>query len=153
MNYASVDLYVFTIIIAVIIVRIGCFLFGTKEPTFGLETTFFTGMNLGDGLKRHPVMLDEMGFMLVILMIFRLLKSKELINCYRFKLFKVLGFLFRFMVQFIKPYHPIFLNLSSIQWCALIILCIIGSFLLGILEHYFKLCNHLFYYIKPTNAM
>ena len=120
MNYASVDLYVFTIIIAVIIVRIGCFLFGTKEPTFGLETTFFTGMNLGDGLKRHPVMLHEMGFMLVLLIIFRFLKTKELINGDRFKLFKVLYFLFLFMVQFIKPYHPIFLNLS-IQWCALII--------------------------------
>ena len=76
MNYDSGNLYVFTIIIAVFIVRINCFLFGTKEPTFGLETTFFTGMNLGDGLKRNPVMLDEMGFMLVILMIFRLLKTK-----------------------------------------------------------------------------
>ena len=122
MNYASVDLYVFTIIIAVIIVRIGCFLFGTKEPTFGLETTFFTGMNLGDGLKRHPVMLHEMGFMLVLLIIFRILKNKELINGDRFKLFMILYFLFRFIIKFIKPYHPIFLNLSSIQCSALIII-------------------------------
>ena len=122
MNYASVDLYVFTIIIAVIIVRIGCFLFGTKEPTFGLETTFFTGINLGDELKRHPVMLHEMGFMLVLLIIFRFLKTKELINGDRFKLFMILYFLFRFIIKFIKPYHPIFLNLSSIQCSALIII-------------------------------
>ena len=120
-NIASGDLYVFPIIIAVFIGRIGCFLSGTKEPTFGIETTFFTGMNLGDGLKRHPVMLYEMVFMLVLLIIFRLLKTKELINGDRFKFFMILYFLFRFMVEFIKPYHPIFLNLSSIQWSALII--------------------------------
>lgn len=133
-NIASGDIYVIPIIVAVFIGRIGCFLSGTKEPTFGLETTFFTGMNLGDGLKRHPVMLYEMGFMLLLLMIFRLIKNIQLLNGDRFKLFMVLYFVFRFFIEFIKPYHSIFLNLSSIQWSALIIFVYYYKFLIRIVR-------------------
>lgn len=118
---ASGDLYVIPIIAALFIGRIGCFSMGIAEPTYGNETIFFTGMNLGDGLRRHPVALYEMLFMILLFIFFQSIKNKKLINGDRFKLFMVLYFLFRFLVEFIKPYEPLFLNLSSIQWSSVFI--------------------------------
>ena len=118
---ASGDLYVIPIIAALFIGRIGCFSMGIAEPTYGNETTFFTGMDLGDGLLRHPIALYEMLFMILLFIFFQKIKNKTLINGDRFKLFMVLYFLFRFLVEFLKPYEPLFLNLSSIQWSAIFI--------------------------------
>jgi len=118
---ASGDIYVIPIIIALFIGRIGCFLMGIDEPTYGIETNFFMGMDLGDGLNRHPVALYEMIYLLLMFMLFLAIKNKHLVNGDRFKLFMLLYFLYRFLVEFIKPYQPLFLNLSSIHWSALFI--------------------------------
>ncbi len=120
-NIASGDIYVIPIIIAIFIGRIGCFLAGIAKPTFGIETTFFMGMNLGDGKLRHPVALYEMIYMVLLFVLFSKLKIKPMKNGERFKLFMVLYFLYRFAIEFIKPYHPLFLNLSSIQLSAIFI--------------------------------
>ncbi len=128
--FASGDIYVIPIIIAVFIGRIGCFLSGIAEPTFGIETTFFMGMNLGDGKLRHPVALYEMIYMVFLFALFYKLKSKSLDNGERFKLFMVLYFLYRFAVEFIKPYHPIFLHLSSIQWSSIFIFVYYWKFMI-----------------------
>ncbi|MFC3559726.1 prolipoprotein diacylglyceryl transferase family protein [Pedobacter jamesrossensis] len=120
-NIASGDLYVTPIIIALIIGRIGCFSMGIDEPTYGLPTTFFVGMDLGDGIKRHPIMFYEILFLIALLMFFSFLKNKVMLNGDRFKLLMVLYFLFRFLIEFLKPYESLFLNLSSIHWSALFI--------------------------------
>jgi prolipoprotein diacylglyceryltransferase len=139
---ASGDIYVIPIVVALFIGRIGCFSMGIAEPTFGNETTFFAGMNLGDGIKRHPVALYEMGFMFVLFILFQFLKNKYLINGVRFKLFMVLYFLYRFSVEFIKPYHPLFLHLSCIQWSSL--------FIFG---YYWKFLLRLYYYLKNNSNL
>ncbi len=131
-NIASGDIYVVPIIAALFIGRMGCFSMGIAEPTFGNETTFFTGINLGDGLKRHPVALYEMWFMVFLFILFQLLKNKSLINGDRFKLFMVLYFSYRFLVEFTKPYQPLFLHLSSIHWSALFIFGYYWKFLLSL---------------------
>ncbi|SFA47358.1 Prolipoprotein diacylglyceryltransferase [Pedobacter suwonensis] len=120
-NIASGDVYVIPILVALIIGRIGCFSMGIDEPTYGIPTRFFMGMDLGDGIPRHPIMLYEMIYLVLLIFLFNGLKHKELINGDRFKLFMVLYFLFRFLIEFIKPYHSLFLNLSSIHWSALFI--------------------------------
>jgi len=134
---ASGDLYVIPIIVALFIGRIGCFSMGIDEPVYGVETKFFTGMDLGDGLMRHPIILYEMIFLLSLLLVFYLIRKKVMLNGDRFKLFMVLYFLFRFFIEFLKPYHPLFLNLSSIHWSALFILCYYYKFLYR-LTHLFK---------------
>ena len=118
---ASGDLYVLPILVALFIGRIGCFLMGVEEPTFGIKTNFFMAMDLGDGIKRHPVALYEMIYLVILLLLFQSIKNKDLINGDRFKLFMVLYFLYRFLVEFIKPYQPLFLNLSSIHLSAILI--------------------------------
>lgn len=135
---ASGDLYVIPIIVALFIGRIGCFSMGIAEPTYGNETTFFMGMNLGDGLQRHPVALYEMLFMILLFVLFQSTKNKNLINGDRFKLFMVLYFLFRFLVEFLKPYQPLFLNLSSIQWSSILIFIYYWKFLYRIFACKYK---------------
>jgi prolipoprotein diacylglyceryltransferase len=131
---ASGDIYVFPIIIAVFIGRIGCFISGVKEPTFGIETTFFTGIDLGDGLLRHPVALYEMVYMIFLFIVFKQIKNKSFENGNRFKLFMILYFLYRFLVEFIKPYHPLFLHLSSIHWSAIFIFMYYYRFIIRIIK-------------------
>lgn len=132
---ASGDIYVIPIIVALFIGRIGCFSMGIAEATYGIETTFFTGMNLGDGKLRHPVALYEMIYMVLLYLLFKRLKSKEMVNGDRFKLFMVLYFLYRFLVEFIKPYESLFLHLSSIQWSALFMFIYYYKFILRLFSH------------------
>jgi prolipoprotein diacylglyceryltransferase len=65
-NNSTGDLFVYPIILALIAGRIGCFSMGVYEETYGLSTSFITGMNLGDGVSRHPVALYEILFLLLL---------------------------------------------------------------------------------------
>ncbi|WP_316794469.1 prolipoprotein diacylglyceryl transferase [Pedobacter frigoris] len=136
-NTASGDIYVIPIIVALFIGRIGCFSMGIDEPVYGVPTSFFMGMDLGDGIKRHPVALYEMIYMLLLLLLFYSIRKKQMLNGDRFKLFMVLYFLYRFLIEFIKPYHPLFLNLSSIHWSALFIFLYYYKFINRILKKRF----------------
>ena len=120
-NIASGDIYVVPILAALFIGRIGCFSMGIDEPTYGIPTQLFSGMDLGDGIKRHPIMLYEMLYLIALFFVFRSIRNQNLPNGDRFKLFMVLYFLFRFLIEFIKPYQPLCLALSSIHWSALLI--------------------------------
>ncbi len=132
---ASGDVYVLPIITALFIGRIGCFSMGIAEPAYGIETHFFTGMDLGDGKLRHPVALYEMVFMVALFILFRKIKNVDLINGDRFKLFMVLYFLYRFCVEFIKPYEPLFLNMSSIQWSSIFIFIYYYKFIIRLTQY------------------
>jgi prolipoprotein diacylglyceryltransferase len=132
---ASGDIYVIPIIVALFIGRIGCFSMGTAEPTYGVETSFILGMDLGDGKLRHPVMLYEMMYLVLLFILFQAIKNKTMVNGDRFKLFMLLYFSYRFLVEFIKPYHPLFLDLSSIQWSALFVLVYYYKFILRLIRY------------------
>lgn len=132
---ASGDIYVIPIIVALFIGRIGCFSMGVAENTYGVETHFIFGMDLGDGKLRHPVALYEMAYMVLLFGLFQKIKNVQLRNGDRFKLFMVLYFLYRFAVEFIKPYHPLFLGLSAIQWSALFIFGYYYQFILRLIRY------------------
>jgi len=132
---SSGDLYVIPILIALIIGRMGCFSMGIAEPTYGIETQFFTGMNLGDGKLRHPIMLYEMGFCFALLLLHpKIKKLNNLQNGDVFKLFILLYFSFRFCMEFLKPFYPVFLGLGIIHWCGIFIWVYYFPFLKRILN-------------------
>ena len=73
-------------------------------------------MNLGDGLKRHPVTLYEMVFGLFLwIFIESLTRKGELRTGAAFKLFMIFYLAFRFFLDFIKPHYSLVLGLSTIQ--------------------------------------
>jgi phosphatidylglycerol:prolipoprotein diacylglycerol transferase len=114
---SSGDLFTFPIIAGIVIGRIGCFLSGINEFTYGRETSFMTGMDLGDGVLRHPTSLYEIVF-LVLLFIF--LKKNESYTKVEsgllFKVFMIAYFGFRFFIEFLKPNVFYVFGLSCIQW-------------------------------------
>ncbi|MCB0647869.1 MAG: prolipoprotein diacylglyceryl transferase [Saprospiraceae bacterium] len=119
---SSGDLFTYPIILGIIIGRIGCFLYGVKEFTYGKATTAFTGMDLGDGLNRHPIALYEIVYLLALFLILPRLRSfTEKENGLLFKIFMIAYFGFRFFIEFLKPNVFFVIGLSSIQW--LCILC------------------------------
>ena len=113
------DVYVYPILVALIIGRIGCWLTGIADGTYGIETQFFMGMDLGDGLKRHPTSLYEIIFSIGLMYLFYKIKNIKLNEGDRFKIFMVLYFLFRFCIEYIKPRHQLFYGLNSIQWSSI----------------------------------
>lgn len=118
---SSGDLFVFPIILGIFIGRIGCFLSGVNEFTYGNETTFFMGMDLGDGVLRHPTSLYELVFLILLFIILKQVKqTPKLSNGDLFKLFMIFYFGFRFFIEFLKPNVFYLLGLSTIQ-----ILCLI----------------------------
>ncbi len=118
---SSGDLFTFPIILGIFIGRIGCFLSGVNEFTYGKETASFLGMDLGDGILRHPTSLYELFFLIFLFFgLKRLQKKTTLKNGDLFKWFMILYFSFRFFIEFIKPNVFYLFGFSSIQ-----ILCII----------------------------
>jgi phosphatidylglycerol:prolipoprotein diacylglycerol transferase len=118
---SSGDLFTFPIIVGIFIGRIGCFLKGTQEFTYGSETNFITGMDLGDGLLRHPTSLYELVF-LILLFVFLKNRSSALKeeSGLLFKIFMIAYFGFRFFIEFLKPNVFFVFGLSSIQWLCII---------------------------------
>ena len=118
---SSGDLFTFPIILGIFIGRIGCFLSGIKEFTYGNETASLFGMNLGDNIMRHPVALYELVFLVVLFFSLKKIKAiKVLSNGVLFKYFMISYFTFRFFIEFLKPNVFYVIGLSTIQ-----ILCII----------------------------
>jgi len=113
---ASGDLFVYPFILALIIGRVGCFSMGIYEETYGTETNFITGMDLGDGKLRHPVTLYEIIFLILLWICLKQASKKiSLQPGAIFKIFMISYLLFRFLVDFIKPHYTFNIGLSAIQ--------------------------------------
>ncbi|MGC2830487.1 MAG: prolipoprotein diacylglyceryl transferase family protein [Candidatus Acidiferrum sp.] len=115
------DLFALPLVIGLAIGRIGCFLTGLDDHTFGIHTTLPWGVDFGDG-PRHPTQLYEIAFVLILgAFLWHLL-----IHPHRegdlFKGFMVGYFGWRIAVDFLKPDVRVFLRLSSIQWACMAML-------------------------------
>ena len=119
---SSGDLFTYPLILAMMIGRIGCFSSGLNEETYGVATNSFLGIDLGDGLYRHPVTLYEIGYLgLLWVVLVAIERNIRLVNGYRFQFFMIAYLAFRFLLDFIKPHYVYFGGLGTIQLC-----CVIG---------------------------
>ncbi|MFD2673482.1 prolipoprotein diacylglyceryl transferase [Marinicrinis sediminis] len=124
LNYSrsTGDAMVLPLIVGMSIGRIGCFLSGVTDRTYGNPTSFPTGMDLGDGILRHPTSLYEIVFLLS-LGLFLSLTSRYQPFQYegaRFQWF-MLGYLsYRLLIDFIKPTFTAYGPFTSIQLAALL---------------------------------
>ena len=116
------DLYVYPLIIAISVGRVGCFLMGADDGTWGNKAIGLFAMDSGHGELRYPTPLFEIVFLILLGLILRLFQSRQnLINGLLFKLFILSYCGFRFCIEFIKPvtvWPP--LNLSMIQMVAML---------------------------------
>jgi prolipoprotein diacylglyceryltransferase len=128
-SHSTGDLFVFPLIVGMSLGRVGCFLTGLPDHTYGNFTSLPWGVDFGDG-PRHPTQLYEIAFLLLlgIALIFR--TRRPFPSGRLFRLFLAGYLLFRFAIEFIKPrYHPYF-GLSAIQVsCAAGLACLAATML------------------------
>ncbi len=61
------DLYAIPLAFGIAIGRIGCFLTGLADNTYGVATGLPWGVDFGDGIRRHPTQLYEIVFLLALI--------------------------------------------------------------------------------------
>jgi prolipoprotein diacylglyceryltransferase len=119
------DLFAIPLCAGIAIGRVGCFLAGLQDDTFGVETTLPWGVDFGDGVARHPVQIYEFIWLgLIALWLWRLSQRPHREGDL-FKTFMVAYFTFRLIVEFIKPGTPIailIIGLTAIQWACVAML-------------------------------
>jgi phosphatidylglycerol:prolipoprotein diacylglycerol transferase len=94
---------------AIAVGRIGCFLAGLDDMTYGTPTTLPWGVDFGDGIKRHPVQFYEAVTMAVFLAVFIALvrRGNESVLRSGFYLFVGIYAAQRFVWEFLKPYGTV----------------------------------------------
>ena len=117
------DNFCFPAILGIIIGRLGCFLEGADDGTWGNPTSFILGIDGGDGTLRHPTPLYEIMVLSFIWLLLLFIKRKiRLAEGGLFKIFMVLYLSWRLSIEFIKPVYLIEpIGLSAIQ-----IACVMG---------------------------
>ncbi len=120
-KHSSGDLITYPFILALIVGRIGCFSMGVYEQTYGTPTRLPWGINLGDGIVRHPVCLYEIVFLALLWLSLQSLEKRYLLaDGARFKLLMIAYLFFRLLLDVIKPHVDVVVGLSTIQMAALL---------------------------------
>lgn len=123
-TYSSGDMIAYPLMLGMAIGRIGCFTSGVHEATFGIITDFPLSMDLGDGMRRHPVTLYEIAYLGLLALVLKSVQRKgQLKDGFLFQLFMVAYLIFRLLLDFIKPHTCLLWSLGSIQ-----IACLMGLF-------------------------
>lgn len=132
------DLYAIPLALGIAIGRLGCFLSGLDDNTYGTPTTLAWGVDFGDGVPRHPTQLYEVVFLLALIpLLYHILERvseqerREVPRAANacvfvagdaFKIFMASYAGFRLFADFLKPYARLFLDLGAIQWASVLIL-------------------------------
>jgi prolipoprotein diacylglyceryltransferase len=118
------DLMVLPLAAGMALGRVGCFLAGLHDDTYGLPTTLPWGVDLGDGLARHPSAVYEivfLGGLAAALHARRAVLAQ--VPGLQFKLFLSAYLLWRLLGDGLKPVRvPYALGLSGIQWVCIVAL-------------------------------
>ncbi len=108
------------IILGMAIGRIGCFMTGLDDHTYGTPTGWVTGIDFGDGVSRHPTQLYEIAFLLLLGSCLLGVKNRmRLPDGAVFQLFMTGYLAFRLGIDFIKPTPHPYLGLNNIQLACL----------------------------------
>jgi phosphatidylglycerol:prolipoprotein diacylglycerol transferase len=117
---ATGDLFVFPLIFGMAAGRVGCFLTGLDDHTYGTPTTLPWGIDFGDHVLRHPTQLYEIAFLAVLGLLLWNVRSANRREGALFRLFMAGYLAMRFSIEFIKPSWKPYLGTSAIQLACLI---------------------------------
>ena len=113
--------FVPSLAIGIAIGRIGCFVSGLEDYTYGVETNSILGYDFGDGTLRYPVQLYESltmaFFFFYALFVYR--KNRDYFEKFIFYQFILVYSLQRFVWEFLKPYESVAFGLNVFQFICL----------------------------------
>ncbi len=116
--------FVPSLAIGIAIGRIGCFLTGISDFTYGVPTNLPWGVDFGDGILRHPVQLYE-SFAMFAFFLFSLWLLKYKRAFFMQKGFYIFTFYYefqRFLWEFLKPYAKVAFGLNIFQILAILLM-------------------------------
>jgi phosphatidylglycerol---prolipoprotein diacylglyceryl transferase len=115
---SSGDLFCYPILLGMMIGRVGCFLAGLEDGTFGTPTGLPWGVDFGDGVARHPAQLYDIAFLAMLWMALRRGDGRWTEGA-RFRVFMTAYLAYRFGVEFLKPVPRFGPGLSVLQMACL----------------------------------
>ena len=115
------DLFALPLALGIAVGRVGCFLTGLQDHTFGMLTSLPWGVDFGDG-PRHPTQLYEIAFLVVLAGILLWFERRPHRAGRLFQLFLASYMAFRLAVDFVKPEVRLPGGLSSLQWACVLTL-------------------------------
>lgn len=113
------DLLAVPICVGIAIGRIGCFLAGKADDTYGKPTSLPWGVNFGDGIPRHPTQIYELIFLLLLAWWLHRRSLHPHPSGQLFRIFMAAYLAWRFLIDFLKP-QPLIAGMNMIQWVCLI---------------------------------
>lgn len=101
--------FVIPLTLGIIVGRWGCLFAGLPDQTYGIPTTLPWGVDLGDGVARHPVEIYESLSMAAFLGLYwrALLRQRPWAMAHGFHYFALAYAVQRFVWEFLKPYATV----------------------------------------------
>jgi len=116
------DLFAVPLAVAIAIGRIGCHLTGLADQTYGTPTSLPWGVDLGDGVNRHPAVLYESAALLILaVMLVRMQRRRHAAGDV-FKAFMAGYMTIRVVVDAVKAGPALMFGITTIQIAALAVL-------------------------------
>ena len=115
------DLFAIPLCAGIAIGRIGCFLSGLGDETYGTQTSLPWGVDFGDHIARHPTQLYEIIWLAFLALFLYRMSLRPFREGDLFKVFMVGYCGFRLLVEFVKPGATL-IGLTAIQWACLAML-------------------------------
>jgi len=112
------DLFAIPLCLGIAVGRIGCFLAGLADDTYGIPTSLPWAIDFGDGTPRHPTQLYEILFLLLLAAALHFISKRPHQNGTLFRIFIAAYLLWRFAIDFLKP-QPLVHGLNLIQWACI----------------------------------
>lgn len=101
--------FVIPLTLGIVVGRWGCLFAGLPDQTYGIPTTLPWGVDLGDGIARHPVQIYESLSMAAFLGMYwrALLREQPWATAHGFHYFAMAYAVQRFAWEFLKPYTTV----------------------------------------------
>jgi prolipoprotein diacylglyceryltransferase len=122
------DLFAIPLCLGIAIGRVGCFLAGLPDDTYGTPTSLPWGVDFGDGIPRHPTQLYEIVFLLALAWFLHQYAQRPHPPGTVFRIFLAAYLTWRLAIDFLKP-QPHIAGMNMIQWA-----CLAGLVILAIGE-------------------
>lgn len=116
---ATGDSWVIPLAVGIMVGRLGCFLTGFYDRTYGTDTTMPFGVDFGDGVLRHPLQLYEITWLAGLIGFLTWRAKKPYQQGDLWKLF-IIGYMtYRFFAEFLKPVPHVYFGLDVEQVAAI----------------------------------
>ena len=109
------DLFAIPLCLGIAVGRVGCFVAGIADDTYGKPTSLPWATDFGDGIGRHPTQVYEILFLGGLALVLHLAGKRPHRDGALFRIFLAAYLAWRLLIDFLKP-QPLTHGLNAIQW-------------------------------------